>query len=151
VIARDTAEQAWTAADALLADADERTIAEAQGKMTHASAVGQQRMQALHGGKRDNLEVYPNLWAGPGLLRGGAGTALVGSHEQVADRIAEYHELGIDEFILSGYPHVEEAYAFGEGVMPVLRERGLLEEPVDAAEAWPSRAERLAVPHRSAS
>jgi len=68
--------------------------------------------------------VSPNLWAGVGLVRGGAGTALVGSHEEVADRIAEYHELGIDEFILSGYPHLEEAYQVGEGVMPVLRRRG---------------------------
>ena len=130
VIARDTTEQAWAAAEALIADADDATIADAQNKMTHGTAVGQQRMQALHGGRRDRLEVYPNLWAGVGLLRGGAGTALVGSHEQVADRIAEYHELGIDEFILSGYPHVEEAYAFGEGVLPVLRERGLVEPPI---------------------
>ncbi|HEX3617381.1 MAG TPA: LLM class flavin-dependent oxidoreductase [Solirubrobacteraceae bacterium] len=128
VVSRDTAERAWADAVALIADADEQAIAEAQTKMTHASATGQQRMQALHRGSRDDLEVYPNLWAGPGLLRGGAGTALVGSHAQVADRIAEYHELGIEEFILSGYPHVEEAYAFGEGVLPVLRERGLVEE-----------------------
>ena len=128
VVSRDTAEQAWAAAEALIADADDKAIAEAQTKMTHASATGQQRMQALHRGSRDELEVYPNLWAGPGLLRGGAGTALVGSHAQVADRIAEYHELGIDEFIFSGYPHVEEAYAFGEGVLPVLRERGLVDE-----------------------
>ena len=80
----------------------------------------------LHNGRTDALEVSPNLWAGVGLVRGGAGTALVGSHEEVADRIAEYHELGIDEFILSGYPHLEEAYRVGEGVMPVLRRRGLL-------------------------
>jgi alkanesulfonate monooxygenase len=83
-------------------------------------------MVALHGGRTDSLEVSPNLWAGVGLVRGGAGTALVGSHEEVADRIEEYHELGIHEFILSGYPHLEEAYRVGEGVMPVLRERGLL-------------------------
>jgi alkanesulfonate monooxygenase len=129
VVSRDTPERAWADAEALIADADDAAIAEAQTKMTHASATGQQRMQALHNGRRDELEVYPNLWAGPGLLRGGAGTALVGSHEQVADRIAEYHELGIDEFIFSGYPHLEEAYAFGEGVLPVLRERGLVGEP----------------------
>ena len=54
-------------------------------------------------------------------MRGGAGTALVGSHDEVADKLAEYHALGIDEFILSGYPHVEEAWWFGEGVMPRLR------------------------------
>jgi alkanesulfonate monooxygenase len=83
-------------------------------------------MVELHGGRTDALEVYPNLWAGIGLVRGGAGTALVGSHEEVADRIAEYHDLGIDEFILSGYPHLEEAYRVGEGVLPVLRRRGLL-------------------------
>ena len=64
------------------------------------------------------------MWAGVGLVRGGAGTALVGSHEQVADRIEEYAELGIDEFVLSGYPHLEDAYWFGEGVLPILAERG---------------------------
>jgi alkanesulfonate monooxygenase len=85
-------------------------------------------MTALHNGRTDDLEVSPNLWAGVGLVRGGAGTALVGSHEQVADRISEYHDLGIDEFIFSGYPHLEEAYRVGEGVMGVLRERGLLGE-----------------------
>ena len=83
-------------------------------------------MVELHHGRIDNLEVAPNLWAGVGLVRGGAGTALVGSHEEVADRIEEYHELGIDEFILSGYPHLEEAYRVGEGVFPALRRRGLL-------------------------
>jgi alkanesulfonate monooxygenase len=127
VVSRDRAEQAWAAAAALIADADDDAIAEAQRKMTHGNAVGQQRMQALHGGSRERLEIYPNLWAGVGLLRGGAGTAIVGSHDQVADRIAEYHDLGIDEFILSGYPHLEEAYSFGEGVLPILRQRGLLE------------------------
>jgi len=74
----------------------------------------------------DSLEVFPNLWVGIGLVRGGAGTALVGSYDEVADRIAEYGDLGIDEFVLSGYPHLEEAYRVAEGVMPVLRRRGLL-------------------------
>ncbi len=75
-----------------------------------------------------NLEIHPNVWAGIGLMRGGAGTALVGSYDEVADRIAEYAELGFDEFIFSGYPHLEEAFWFGEGVMPVLREHGLVEQ-----------------------
>jgi alkanesulfonate monooxygenase len=130
VVTRDDADEAWAAAEALIADADDETVAIAQRELSTTGAVGQQRMVRLHGGRRDHLEIYPNLWAGIGLLRGGAGTALVGSHAQVADRIAEYHQLGITEFILSGYPHVEEAYQFGEGVMPVLRERGLLDAPL---------------------
>jgi alkanesulfonate monooxygenase len=75
--------------------------------------------------------VYPNVWAGYGLLRPGPGAALVGSHEQVADRIEEYYRLGTQHLILSGQPHLEEAYWFGEGVIPLLRERGLLEAGTD--------------------
>ena len=82
-----------------------------------------------HGGTASDLEIYPHLWAGVGLVRGGAGTALVGSHEQVADLIEEYAALGISEFILSGYPHLEEAYWFGEGVLPELRRRGVWAPP----------------------
>jgi alkanesulfonate monooxygenase len=126
-IARPTAEEAWRAADALLADADPEAIKAVQEGLQKSNATSQRRMAELHGGSLDNLEIYPNVWAGVGLLRAGAGTALVGSYEEVAERIAEYVEVGgVDEFILSGYPHVEEAYWFAEGVMPLLRERGLL-------------------------
>ena len=90
-------------------------------------------MTALHAGNVDNLLVAPNLWAGVGLVRGGAGTALVGSYEEVADRIGEYHAAGLEEFILSGYPHLEEAYHVGEGVRPALAARGLLDASVPFA------------------
>jgi len=126
VITRDTSDEAWAVADRILASMDPAAIAAAQEEFARTASVGQQRMAALHGGSTDGLEIHPNVWAGIGLVRGGAGTALVGSHAEVADRIAEYHDLGFDEFILSGYPHLEEAYWFGEGVMPLLRERGLL-------------------------
>lgn len=93
-------------------------------------SVGQSRMQALHGGRRDKLEVSPNLWAGVGLVRGGAGTALVGSGETVAARMQEYPDIGIDSFILSGYPHLEEAYRVAELVLPRLRlNHGLAKGP----------------------
>jgi alkanesulfonate monooxygenase len=82
-------------------------------------------MLELSGGSRDELEVYPNLWAGVGLVRGGAGTAMVGSHAEIADLIEAYQAVGISEFVLSGYPHLEEAYWFGEGVLPELERRGL--------------------------
>ena len=120
VIVRETAAEAWAAADRLISHVDEETITAAQNVFSRMDPVGQQRMNALHQGRRDRLEVSPNLWAGGGLVRGGAGTALVGDPEQVAARIREYQALGIDSFILSGYPHLEEAYRFAELVMPLL-------------------------------
>jgi alkanesulfonate monooxygenase len=129
VITRPTSAEAWQQADRLLAGLDPAQIARAQEVQRSSQSEGQRRMVALHNGRTDNLEIAPNLWAGVGLVRGGAGTALVGSHEEVADRIAEYHALGLDEFVLSGYPHLEEAYHVGEGVVPVLARRGLLDDP----------------------
>jgi len=131
VISRDIAREAWAEADKLLSYLDPNEVARAQRVLGRSESVGQQRMQALHQNYRENgyasdLEIYPNLWAGVGLVRGGAGTALVGSHAEVADRIEEYASLGISEFIFSGYPHLEEAYWFGEGVRPELRRRGVL-------------------------
>ena len=140
VIARETSEEAWAEAQRLLAGLDPAEIARQQEIQRASGSEGQRRMVALHGGRTDHLEVYPNLWAGIGLVRGGAGTALVGSHEEVADRIAEYHGLGIEEFILSGYPHLEEAYRVGECVLPLLGRRGLLAEPAPAATVPPTTA-----------
>jgi alkanesulfonate monooxygenase len=129
VITRDTAEQAWTEAHKLLDGFDPDTVKSVQAGLARSESEGQRRMLALHGGNREDLEIHPNLWAGIGLVRGGAGTALVGSHDEVAERIKEYHALGIDEFVLSGYPHLEEAYWFGEGVLPRLAAQGLWQHP----------------------
>lgn len=118
VIVRETTEEAWRAANRLIANLDEKTIADAQQAFARFDSVGQQRMAALHGGKKDNLEISPNLWAGVGLVRGGAGTALVGDEPTVAERIREYADLGIDTFVLSGYPHLEEAYREAELLFP---------------------------------
>ncbi|WP_405634014.1 LLM class flavin-dependent oxidoreductase [Streptomyces sp. NBC_01178] len=129
VITRDTSEAAWAEADRLLAGFDPATVRAVQEGLARSESEGQRRMLELHGGGRDGLEIHPNLWAGIGLVRGGAGTALVGSHAEVAERIGEYHALGIDEFVLSGYPHLEEAYWFGEGVLPRLAEAGFWTHP----------------------
>jgi alkanesulfonate monooxygenase len=133
VIARDRAEQAWAEADRLLQGVSPDDIAKVQAGLRRSESEGQRRMLDLHGGSRDGLVVAPNLWAGVGLVRGGAGTALVGSHAEIADRIEEYAALGITEFILSGYPHLEEAYWFGEGVLPELRRRGRWQHPAGTA------------------
>ncbi|MBD2111804.1 MULTISPECIES: FMNH2-dependent alkanesulfonate monooxygenase [Cyanophyceae] len=120
VIVRETTSQAWDAANDLIRYLDDDTIAAAQKALAHADSEGQRRMVALHGGRRDSLEISPNLWAGVGLVRGGAGTALVGDPDTVAQRMQEYINLGIDTFIFSGYPHLEEAYRFAELVFPKL-------------------------------
>ncbi|APR37662.1 FMNH2-dependent alkanesulfonate monooxygenase [Paraburkholderia sp. SOS3] len=123
VIVRETEDEAWAAADRLISKLDDETIARAQASFAKMDSEGQRRMAALHGGKRgsrEDLEIYPNLWAGVGLVRGGAGTALVGSPQQVAQRMQEYASLGIETFILSGYPHLEESYRFAELVFPLL-------------------------------
>lgn len=126
VIVRETEDEAWAAAADLIRHLDPATVAAAQTKFAKMDSVGQRRMAELHGGRwnphnvREGLEVSPNLWAGVGLVRGGAGTALVGNPEQVAARLHEYAALGLETFILSGYPHLEEAHRFAELVFPLL-------------------------------
>ena len=125
-ITRCTDDEAWAVADSILASMTPEAIELARQDFLKTQSVGQRRQFELHGGDLSKLEIYPNVWSGIGLVRGGVGSALVGSYESVADRIIEYHNLGFDAFIMSGYPHLEEAYWFGEGVMPILRERGYL-------------------------
>jgi alkanesulfonate monooxygenase len=121
LIVRETDEEAWAAADKLISKLSDETIREAQERfVSEADSVGQKRMAALHGGRRDKLEVSPNLWAGIGLVRSGAGTALVGSPKTVAARLREYQDIGIETLIASGYPHLEEAYRVAELLFPEL-------------------------------
>ena len=120
VIVRETSAEAWADADRLISHLSDEDIAAAQRNYAGMDSVGQARMAALHGGRRDRLVVGPNLWAGVGLVRGGAGTALVGSPQEVAARLQEYMALGVDSFVLSGYPHLEESIRFAELVFPLL-------------------------------
>lgn len=126
VIVRETEDEAWRAAAELVSELDEKTVEAAQAKFAQMDSVGQRRMAELHRGRfnranvREGLEIAPNLWAGVGLVRGGAGTALVGNPQQVAERIQEYAALGLDYFVLSGYPHLDEAHRFAELVFPLL-------------------------------
>lgn len=103
-----------------------------QKDLARSQSEGQRLQSELHGQGKDfvsgadarELEIAPNLWAGVGLLRGGAGTALVGSYQEVAQRLAEYRDAGIKHFIVSGYPHLEETWTVGEGVVPQLQNLG---------------------------
>jgi len=138
VIVRETEQAAWQAADALIAHVSDDTIAQAQAAFARMDSEGQRRMAALHSGRtgrgRADLEISPNLWTGPGLVRGGAGTALVGNPEQVVQRMCEYADLGIEHFVLSGYPHLEEAWRFAELVFPLLPPA--LHQPVIHIDDW---------------
>lgn len=120
VIVRETNDEAWAAAEKLISKLDDDDIRRAQEHYAQMDSVGQRRMAELHGGRRDKLEISPNLWAGIGLVRGGAGTALVGDPQTVAARLQEYIDAGADSFVLSGYPHLEESIRFAELVFPLL-------------------------------
>lgn len=134
IITRPTSEEAWAEARRLLEGIDPAEVARVQQRLAQSQSEGQRRMAALHdqghayAGADDvhSLEIYPNVWAGIGLLRGGAGTALVGSYDEVAERIAEYYrEAQSSHFVLSGYPHLEEVYHIGDGLIPTLKRLGL--------------------------
>ncbi len=130
-IVRDSEEKAWAAADELISRVTDEQIATAQAEFRDGSqSVGQKRMAALHQGRRDRLVVGPNLWAGLGLVRGGAGTALVGSPENIVARIREYQAIGVETIIGSGYPHLEEAFNVAELLFPLLGLGGERAHPV---------------------
>ncbi|MBE9210308.1 FMNH2-dependent alkanesulfonate monooxygenase [Nostoc sp. LEGE 06077] len=120
VIVRETESAAWDAANELIKYVDEDAIAQAQKAFASSDSEGQRRMTQLHNGDRETLEISPNLWTGIGLVRGGAGTALVGDPDTIAARMLEYQQLGIETFIFSGYPHLEEAYRTAELLFPHL-------------------------------
>lgn len=135
VISRDTEEEAWREAARLLNGITPERIHSAQSLLGRTESVGQKRMSALLADIQAEqvnpenvrlLEVAPNIWSGYALVRGGVGTAIVGSHQQVAEKIQAFHALGIEHFILSGQPHLEEAYWFAEGAGALLRRSGLL-------------------------
>ncbi|QTG17192.1 LLM class flavin-dependent oxidoreductase (plasmid) [Agrobacterium tumefaciens] len=124
VIVRRTDEKAWEAAADLYDQMDDAAIAGNRRFVSNTDSVGQQRMSAMHGGIKPanlrDLEIAPNLWAGVGLVRPGPGTAIVGSPDTVIRTLEAYQKVGVDTFILSGMPLLEEAYRFGELVLPKL-------------------------------
>ncbi|MFW3372093.1 FMNH2-dependent alkanesulfonate monooxygenase [Aliarcobacter butzleri] len=127
VIVRETEEEAWSVAEKLISKLDDEIIQQHHKVLEKRESIGQKRMTALtNGGKartREELEISPNLWAGIGLAREGCATALVGSPQIIVERITEYADMGVDTFVFSGYPHLEEAYKFAELVFPLLPNR----------------------------
>lgn len=124
LIVRDTEDEAWAAADRLLDVTSEATYARQLGDRAGEDGVGWQRQFRQHGGRvparARELGTHPNLWPGMSLFRPGPGTAVVCSTAQVTERLKEYEELGVDTFILSGNPLLEEAYRVAETVLSAL-------------------------------
>jgi alkanesulfonate monooxygenase len=140
LIVRETDEEAWDTAHRLISHLSDETIAAAQKRMREdTDSIGQLRQLDLHGGRRDKLEVSPNLWAGIGLVRQGVGMALVGSADTVAARLREYQALGIRTVIASAYPHLEEAYRVAELLFPALGIGRQADEPGREFRATPPR------------
>ena len=124
IIVRETEAEAWEAAEKLISKLDDEKIKASQNALTKLDSEGQRLMSALtNNGQartREELEISPNLWAGIGLVRGGCATALVGDPQTILKRINEYADLGIDTFVLSGYPHLEESFRVAELLFPLL-------------------------------
>jgi alkanesulfonate monooxygenase len=124
VIVRETKEKAWEAAQDLLDHMDPEIIAAAQRMNNAHTSIGQRRQTSFVSKEKprfaQELEFYPNLWSGLGLIRPGPGVAIVGDAETVAQTLHDYRDAGVDAFILSGVPLVEEAYRFADLVMPLL-------------------------------
>ncbi|MBF6600686.1 MAG: LLM class flavin-dependent oxidoreductase [Dehalococcoidia bacterium] len=117
VIVRETDDEAWAAAEKMIADIPDNFQDMMDRFMAKSDSEGEKRQRQM-AKESESLVLGPNLWSGIGKARLGVGTAVVGSGESVAARLQEYVDEGIDTFILSGYPHLEEAQRFGRYVMP---------------------------------
>ncbi|MBB6732331.1 LLM class flavin-dependent oxidoreductase [Cohnella zeiphila] len=124
LVVRDTEEEAWDAAWEIISQADPKLRDSAEKLHAKTDALNQRRQMELWNESRDRQYVIgPNLWSGLSAIRGGGAVAIVGTPEQVSDRIVEFAQAGISSFILSGYPHLEEARISGPAVLPLVRRK----------------------------
>ncbi len=118
-VVRKTELEAWKAAEDLIGHADPAVKAQRRTAIEGTPLVGQQAQARVAPDHR----LAPHLWNGLSEVQVNCGSALVGTPEQVAKELCSYRKLGIDEFILSGFPHVEECHRIAGEVLPLLRER----------------------------
>ncbi len=125
VVVRETESEARAAADRLLSHLDARTGDEIRAKSLDATSVGVKRQAELRDAASDGY-VEDNLWTGIGRARSGCGAAIVGDPDQVLAKLHAYQALGMEAFVLSGYPHAAEADLFARHVLPKLNHGPLL-------------------------
>jgi len=124
VLVRESEDEAWQEAWEIISKVDPQALQESNLRFTQTDATNQKRQNELREGSRaNNFVIGPNLWTGLSTVRGGGAVLLVGTPDQVADRILEYIDLGISSFILSGYPHLEEAKISGELLLPAVKRK----------------------------
>jgi len=121
VVVRDTEEDAVAAAHHLIAAVDEDEGARIRARSLDSQSTGVRRQAELRESAANDGFVEPHLWTGIGRARSGCGAAIVGTPRQVADKIDRYRDLGIDAFILSGYPHRDECARFARDVFPLVK------------------------------
>lgn len=120
VVVRETEEEARVAADRLLSKLDVQVGADIRAKSLDATSAGVRRQAELRESSKGDGYVEDNLWTGIGRARSGCGAAIVGDPDQVIQKLKAYQDLGIEAFILSGYPHQTECDLFGRYVLPKL-------------------------------
>jgi alkanesulfonate monooxygenase len=120
VIVRATEHEARAAARRLVSRLDDVTGEAIRRRSLDITSTGTRRQGELRDMADDDGYVEANLWTGIGRARSGAGAAIVGDPGQVLATIRRYADLGIEAFILSGYPHAAEADLFARHVLPHL-------------------------------
>lgn len=120
VIVRETEAEAVAAADRLVSKLADQVGDEIRSRSLDTTSVGVARQTELRDAAGDDWFVEPNLWTGVGRARSGAGAAIVGNPDQVVAKLEAYRDIGIDAFILSGYPHLAECDLVAKHVLPRL-------------------------------
>ncbi len=120
VIVRETEALARAAADRLVSQLDDRTGETIRQRSLDTASVGVSRQSELREGADTEGYAEPQLWTGIGRARSGAGAAIVGDPDQVLAKLQQYIDVGVEAFILSGYPHLEECDLFAQSVLPQL-------------------------------
>lgn len=121
VIVRETEKEARSYADKLLSKLDFSLGENIRNRSQDAKSLGVARQSKMREEADKKYYVEPNLWTGIGLARSGCGAAIVGSPDQVINKIKKYQKMGIRCFIFSGYPHLQECEIFARLVLPKIK------------------------------
>lgn len=124
ILVRDDEEKAWKDAWSIISKTEPEALEQSRRRVGRSDATNQKRQnELLRQSEDDRYVLGPNLWAGLGTVRSGGSLLIVGTPEQVSERIVEYVDAGISSFILSGFPHLEEADIAGRKLLPLVRRK----------------------------